>query len=68
MLDNPTLAGTIETQFTIDLTGHVDDVKVSPMAGGGALGACVAERIRHMTFLVPGRRLELNYPFTFRPE
>ncbi|MFT3696716.1 MAG: protein kinase [Kofleriaceae bacterium] len=68
LLDNPKLQGTIETQFTIDLTGHVDDVKVSSIEGGGVLGACVAERIRHMTFLIPGRRLELNYPFTFRPE
>ncbi|HET6222998.1 MAG TPA: AgmX/PglI C-terminal domain-containing protein, partial [Dongiaceae bacterium] len=65
----PTLAGTVNTQFTIDGNGRVIASKAAGI-GDGEVEGCVAGVIRSIQFPKPAGGGIVNvtsYPFTFRP-
>jgi pSer/pThr/pTyr-binding forkhead associated (FHA) protein len=69
LLVKPTLAGTVNTQFTIDGNGRVIAAKAGGM-GNGDVEGCVADVIRSIQFPKPtggGIVNVTSYPFTFRP-
>ena len=67
LLQKPTLAGTVSTQFFIAPTGVV----ASSIATGvdPAVSACISAVIKTIEFPKPkgGGGVQVNYPFTFRP-
>jgi len=68
LLAKPTLAGTVIVQFFIAPSG-----KVKSSTGSGVdaeLARCVATMIKGIEFPKPkgGGGVQVNYPFTFRPE
>jgi hypothetical protein len=65
----PSLAGTVNTQFTIDGNGRVIASKAAGL-GDGEVEGCVAGVIRSIQFPKPAGGGIVNvtsYPFTFRP-
>lgn len=68
---NPTLAGKVTIQFTIEERGNVSGVKVTENStGDSAVGQCVANAIQRFRF-VPGPdggSVTFSYPFVFAPQ
>jgi hypothetical protein len=65
----PALAGTVNTQFTIDGNGKVISVRASGL-GDSDVESCVEATIRSIQFPKPtggGMVNVTSYPFTFRP-
>ncbi len=67
LLAQPTLEGTVSTQFFIGPTGVVSDARSSGVSGD--VSSCVAAVIKAIEFPKPkgGGGVQVNYPFTFRP-
>lgn len=68
LLGNPTLAGTVNTQFTINGAGLV--VAATATGLDKDVAACVASAIRVIEFPKPvngDSTVQINYPFTFKP-
>jgi TonB family protein len=68
---NPTLAGKVEIEFTIEERGTVSGVKVTTNSTGStAVGSCVANAIQGFRFS-PGPQgggVTFSYPFVFAPQ
>jgi hypothetical protein len=67
LLANPTLAGTVTTQFTIMPTGRVSNVTASGVST--AVARCVAGVLESIELPRPqgGGLVRVSYPFTFVP-
>jgi TonB family protein len=68
---NPTLAGKITIQFTIEERGNVSSVKVTENSiGSDAVGTCVANAIQRFRFNPgpSGGSVSFSYPFVFAPQ
>jgi TonB family protein len=68
---NPTLAGKITIQFTIEERGNVSGVKVTDNSmGSDAVGSCVANAIERFRFNPgpSGGSVSFSYPFVFAPQ
>lgn len=71
LVDDPSLAGTIELEFVIDGGGRV--AKVEDLTGDGfanhEVSRCVARALRRWTFLEPrdGASVTVRYPISLRP-
>lgn len=66
LLANPHLAGTVVAKFTIQLDGTVHDVTASGVHPDVEI--CVAAKVRGFKFPKPDApRVEVAYPFTFKP-
>jgi TonB family protein len=68
---NPTLAGKVTIQFTIEQQGNVSGVKVSDNStGSDAVGQCVANAIQRFRFNPgpDGGSVTFSYPFVFAPQ
>ena len=65
-LDDPSLAGTVVTNFTIDAKGAVKNLSARGM--NSAVSSCVGEAIESIQFPKPqnGRDVDVSYPFIFR--
>ncbi|MBT8494149.1 MAG: AgmX/PglI C-terminal domain-containing protein [Deltaproteobacteria bacterium] len=67
LLNNPSLAGTVNTQFLISPVGKVQGVRASG-SGNAALDSCVGAAISSIQFPKFNRVVNVsNYPFTFKP-
>lgn len=66
---NPTLAGKIVVQFTIQESGRVGDVKVvSDSTSAPNVGKCIVTQISHFRFPSPeGGSVTASYPFVLQP-
>ena len=68
---NPSLAGKVTTEFTIQPRGNVTDVKITAnTTGDDAVGQCVANTIRAIRFNPgpEGGSVVFSYPFVFAPQ
>ena len=68
---NPTLAGKVTIQFTIEERGNVSGVKVAEnTTGDTAVGQCVANAIQRFRFNPgpEGGSVSFSYPFVFAPQ
>lgn len=68
---DPTLAGKVTIEFTIQERGNVSDVKVtSNTTGSDAVGACVADAVQRFRFNPgpEGGSVTYSYPFVFAPQ
>jgi TonB family protein len=68
---NPTLAGKVTIQFTIEQQGNVSGVKVNENStGSDAVGQCVANAIQRFRFNPgpEGGSVTFSYPFVFAPQ
>ena len=68
---DPTLAGKVTIQFTIEQQGNVSGVKVTENStGDGAVGQCVANAIQRFRFNPgpDGGSVTFSYPFVFAPQ
>jgi TonB family protein len=68
---NPTLAGKVTIQFTIEQQGNVSGVKVTDNStGDDAVGQCVANAIQRFRFNPgpEGGSVTFSYPFVFAPQ
>jgi len=68
---NPTLAGKVTIEFTIQPRGNVTDVKVTNNStGDAAVGACVANTVQRFRFNPgpDGGSVTFSYPFVFAPQ
>jgi len=68
---NPTLAGKVTIQFTIEERGTVSGVKVSDnTTGSPPVGTCVANAIQRFRFNPgpDGGSVTFSYPFVFAPQ
>jgi len=68
---NPTLAGKVTIEFTIQPRGNVTDVKVKENStGDGAVGTCVANTVGSFRFNPgpQGGSVTYSYPFVFAPQ
>jgi TonB family protein len=68
---NPTLAGKVTIQFTIEERGNVSGVKVTDnTTGSPAVGQCVANAIQRFRFNPgpEGGSVTFSYPFVFAPQ
>jgi TonB family protein len=68
---NPTLAGKVTIQFTIEERGNVSGVKVADnTTGDAAVGQCVANAIQRFRFNPgpEGGNVTFSYPFVFAPQ
>ena len=68
LLQNPTLAGTVTTQFVIVATGAVSTATATGL-GDKEVEACVAQVLRGIEFpkVEGGGVIQVNYPFMLRP-
>ena len=66
---NPTLAGKVVVQFTIEESGRVGEVKiVTDTTGEPNVGRCIAGQITHFKFPAPtGGSVTASYPFVLQP-
>jgi MYXO-CTERM domain-containing protein len=67
---NPTLAGTLDLDFTIDTAGKVSVVSVDAEAttlGDPAVGACAAKAVRRWSFPKSSAPVVVSYPFALSP-
>ncbi len=64
---DPSLAGKIEIEFTIDDEGRVVDAVISSnKMGSDAVGECIVSRLRRWRFPKPdGGSVTVNFPFIF---
>jgi TonB family protein len=68
---NPTLAGKVTVQFTIEQQGNVSGVKVvDNTTGEAAVGTCVANAVQRFRFSPgpEGGSVSFSYPFVFAPQ
>jgi TonB family protein len=68
---NPTLAGKVTIQFTIEQRGNVTGVKVTDnTTGDTAVGQCVANAVQNFRFNPgpDGGSVTFSYPFVFAPQ
>lgn len=68
---NPTLAGKVTIEFTIQPRGNVTDVKVKEnTTGDAAVGTCVANTVSTFRFNPgpEGGSVSYSYPFVFAPQ
>lgn len=68
---NPTLAGKVTVQFTIEQQGNVSGVKVvDNTTGEAAVGTCVANAVQRFRFNPgpEGGSVSFSYPFVFAPQ
>ncbi|HKP63396.1 MAG TPA: AgmX/PglI C-terminal domain-containing protein [Polyangiales bacterium] len=68
---NPTLAGKVTVEFTIQTRGNVTDVKVKENStGDSAVGTCVANTVSTFRFNPgpQGGSVTYAYPFVFAPQ
>ena len=67
LLASPELAGTVNTQFFIAPTGAVSSIAANGVSS--KVAACIARVIREIEFPKPkdGGGVQVNFPFTFRP-
>jgi TonB family protein len=68
---NPTLAGKVTVEFTIQPRGNVTDVKVKDnTTGDGAVATCVANTVGLFRFNPgpAGGSVSYSYPFVFAPQ
>jgi TonB family protein len=68
---NPTLAGKVTIQFTIEEQGTVSGVKVTENSTGeDAVGQCVANAVQRFRFTPgpDGGSVTFSYPFVFAPQ
>jgi TonB family protein len=68
---NPTLAGKVTIEFTIEVRGNVSGVKVADnTTGEKAVGDCVANAISNFRFNPgpEGGSVSFSYPFVFAPQ
>jgi TonB family protein len=68
---NPTLAGKVTIEFTIQPRGNVTGVKVTAnTTGDGAVGKCVANAVARFRFNPgpEGGSVTFSYPFVFSPQ
>ena len=68
---NPTLAGKVTIEFTIEVRGNVSGVKVADnTTGERAVGECVANAISNFRFNPgpEGGSVSFSYPFVFAPQ
>lgn len=68
---NPSLAGKVTIQFTIEERGTVSGVKVTDnTTGDAAVGQCVANAIQRFRFNPgpEGGNVTFSYPFVFAPQ
>ena len=66
LLANPNIAGTVVAKFTIGIDGTVHDVTASGVHPD--VETCVATKVRGFRFPKPdGAKVEVAYPFTFKP-
>ena len=68
---NPTLAGKVTIEFTIQPRGNVTDVKVKDNStGDAAVGTCVANTVSTFRFNPgpEGGSVTYSYPFVFAPQ
>lgn len=68
---NPTLAGKVTVQFTIEPQGNVSGVKVADnTTGEAAVGTCVANAVQRFRFNPgpQGGSVSFSYPFVFAPQ
>ena len=69
--NNPTLAGKVAIEFTIEVHGTVSGVKVTANSTGStAVGSCVANAIARFRFSPgpTGGGVTFSYPFVFAPQ
>lgn len=64
-LEDPTLAGTLDTHFVISPGGTVDDTTASGL--DPEVATCVASVLQTIAFPSSNRPTEVNYPFHFVP-
>jgi len=66
LLANPDIAGTVIAKFTIGIDGTVQEVTASGVHPD--VETCVALKVRGFRFPKPdGAKVEVAYPFTFKP-
>jgi TonB family protein len=68
---NPTLAGKVTVEFTIQPRGNVTGVKVvANTTGDNAVGKCVANAVARFRFNPgpDGGSVTFSYPFVFAPQ
>jgi TonB family protein len=65
LLANPGIEGRVVAQFTVEPAGSVSDVKASGVHPDVEL--CVADAVKAMKFPPQGTKVEVEYPFTFKP-
>ena len=66
LLANPDIAGTVLAKFTIQIDGTVHDVTASGVHPD--VETCIATKVRGFRFPKPdGAKVEVAYPFTFKP-
>ncbi len=66
LLANPSIAGTVVAKFTIGIDGTVHDVTANGVHPDVEI--CVAAKVRGFRFPRPdGAKVEVAYPFTFKP-
>jgi serine/threonine-protein kinase len=65
---NPTLAGRLTVFYSVGLDGRPSDVSTRGLSDSPAVGECVANLVRAMTFRSPPPQpMTLVYQWTFRP-
>jgi len=65
LLANPGIEGTVTARFTIGTDGSVDDVKATGVHP--EVESCVAEAVKAFRFPPSEAKVEVSYPFTFKP-
>ena len=68
---NPTLAGKVTVEFTIEVRGNVSGVKIKENStGSDAVGQCVAAAVERFRFNPgpEGGSVTYSYPFVFAPQ
>ena len=66
LLANPEIAGTVIAKFTIQIDGTVHDVTASGVHPD--VETCIATKVSSFRFPKPdGAKVEVAYPFTFKP-
>ena len=62
-IPNPNIAGTVTATFTVD-NGSISNIKA--MGVHPEVEACVIKAVQLFKF-PPGGKVEVTYPFTFKP-
>jgi hypothetical protein len=65
LLANPGIEGKVIATFTIAAEGSVSDVKCSGVHP--EVESCVAETVRAFKFPPSGKKVDVHYPFSFKP-
>lgn len=65
LLANPGIEGVVMAKFTIEAGGSVSDVKCAGVHP--EVEACVEKAVKDMKFPPQANKVEVQYPFTFKP-